>query len=93
MNSSELIAAFAELYEDGYINQMTKKKVNATNNKILTDTLERRRNSKYLQAFINQQISWDPFNFVEVNMKEIAELLQMAVIVLLRGINKHTLTR
>ena len=93
MNSSELIAAFAELYEDGYINQMTKKKVNATNNKILTDTLERRRNSKYLQAFINQQISWDPFNFVEVNMKEIAELLQMTVIVLLRGINKHTLTR
>jgi len=93
MNSSELIAAFAEIYEDGYINQMTKKKVNATNNKILTDTLERRRNSKYLQAFINQQISWDPFNFVEVNMKEIAELLQMAVIVLLRGINKHTLTR
>jgi len=83
MNSSELIAAFAEIYEDGYINQMTKKKVNATNNKILTDTLERRRNSKYLQAFINQQISWDPFNFVEVNMKEIAELLQMAV-------NRHT---
>jgi hypothetical protein len=35
MNSSELIAAFAELYEDGYINQMTKKKVNATNKKYL----------------------------------------------------------
>ena len=47
MNSSELIAAFAELYEDGYINQMTKKKVNATNNKILTNTLDEETRNIY----------------------------------------------